>query len=160
MAGRRPAEWRFPSEKQQKAEATARRLRAQAPSPTDEECWWASVLADPRAATTRPSPSRRLGEIQSDQLRISCSRCPKASRSSAATRSIDMAPARHGARSVGGCSTTPAKFVPAGTKRTDAGLTSVGGDDGCRRKLQRPLPDGALQIAARGVMNDGAEPVV
>ena len=69
MAGRRPAEWRLPTEKQQKAEATARRLtEAQRlrDQVSEHDAWWASMLADPRAVTARPSPSRKLGEIQSD----------------------------------------------------------------------------------------------
>jgi hypothetical protein len=48
---------------------------AAAPTRTDEECWWDSVLADPRAETTRPSPARTLGEIRSDLLRVECLRC-------------------------------------------------------------------------------------
>jgi hypothetical protein len=54
MAGRRAAEWRFPSAKQQKAEETARRMRGDAPATTktDEDAWWDAVLADTRAETT------------------------------------------------------------------------------------------------------------
>lgn len=78
MAGRRAAEWRFPTPKQAKADETRRLMAGQAaPARTDEECWWASVLADPRAETARPSPSRRLGEIQAGELRVDCSRCFK-----------------------------------------------------------------------------------
>jgi hypothetical protein len=80
MAGRRPAEWRFPTEKQRRAEDTARRLleaQQQRDQVSEHDCWWASVLADPRAVTARPSPSLTLSEIQSDHLRISCSRCSK-----------------------------------------------------------------------------------
>jgi hypothetical protein len=76
VAGRRCAEWRFPTPKQQKAEDTARLMRqAAAPPPrTDEDAWWDAVLADPRAETTRPSPARTLGEIRSDLLRVECLR--------------------------------------------------------------------------------------
>jgi len=78
MAGRRAADWRFPTAKQQKAEETARRMRdaaALATMKTDEELWWDAVLADPRAETTKPSPARSLGEIRSDLLRVECLRC-------------------------------------------------------------------------------------
>ena len=76
MASRRPADWRFPNEKQARAEETARRMRdAASPGRSDEECWWDAVLADPHAATPRPSPSRTLGEIRSDLLRVECLRC-------------------------------------------------------------------------------------
>jgi hypothetical protein len=76
MAGRGAAEWRFPSAKQQRAEETARMMRqAAAPPKTDEDCWWAAVLADPRAETTMPSPARTLGEISSSGLRVECLRC-------------------------------------------------------------------------------------
>jgi hypothetical protein len=78
MAGRRAAEWRFPTPKQAKAEETARRMRAAAApatTKTDEECWWDAVLRDPRAETNRPSPARALGEIRSDLLRVECLRC-------------------------------------------------------------------------------------
>jgi hypothetical protein len=78
VAGRRCAEWRFPSAKQQKAEDTARLMRqaaAPATTRTDEDCWWDAVLRDPRAETTRPSPARTLGEIRSSELRVECLRC-------------------------------------------------------------------------------------
>ncbi|MBN9007565.1 MAG: hypothetical protein J0H40_19380 [Rhizobiales bacterium] len=76
MASRRCADWRFPTEKQARAEETARRLRANAPpTRTDEECWWDSVLSDPRAATPRPSPARSLKDIKSELLRVECLRC-------------------------------------------------------------------------------------
>jgi hypothetical protein len=77
MAGRRAAEWRFPTPKQQRAEEAARLMRSAAPATTrtDEECWWAAVLADPRAETTRPSPARTLGEVRSSELRVECLRC-------------------------------------------------------------------------------------
>lgn len=78
MGGRRPAEWRVPTERQQRAAETARRMREAATAQrSDHDAWWASVLADPRAVTARPSPSLKLCEIQSGQLRISCSRCSK-----------------------------------------------------------------------------------
>lgn len=76
MAGRRAAEWRFPTEKQRRIEEAARRLRSQAEPPrSDHDCWWDAVLADPRAETPRPSPARRLDDIGSDLLRVECLRC-------------------------------------------------------------------------------------
>lgn len=78
MAGRRCAEWRFPTLKQQKAEETARRLaenQRRRVSVDDEEGWWASVLADPRAATTRPRADRTLAEIRSSELKVECLKC-------------------------------------------------------------------------------------
>jgi hypothetical protein len=76
MAGRRPAEWRIPTEKQQRAEEMARRMRAAATPPrSDHDCWWDAVLADPRATTPRPSPARRLADIRGDLLRVECLRC-------------------------------------------------------------------------------------
>jgi hypothetical protein len=48
---------------------------AAAPARTDEDCWWNAVLSDPRAATPGPSPSRTLGEIRNDLLRVECLRC-------------------------------------------------------------------------------------
>jgi hypothetical protein len=77
MASRRCAEWRFPTEKQQRKEDMERKLRRdpdQAPK-TDEACWWDAVLSDSHAETPRPSPSRTLGEIRSDLLRVECLRC-------------------------------------------------------------------------------------
>lgn len=80
MAGRRCADWRFPTPKQQRIEETARRLaeaqRARV-SVDDSEAWWQSVLSDPRASTTRPAPARRLGEIETAKLRVECLRCFK-----------------------------------------------------------------------------------
>lgn len=76
MASKRPAEWRPPTEKQQRAEETARRMpEASTPQRSDHDCWWDSVLADPRATTPRPSPARRLRDIGSDVLRVECLRC-------------------------------------------------------------------------------------
>ena len=77
MAGRRAADWRFPTPKQQRAEATARLMRGTAPATTktDDDCWWDAVLADPRAETTRPSLAQTLGEIRSSELRVECLRC-------------------------------------------------------------------------------------
>ena len=78
MAGRRCAEWRFPTAKQQKVEETARRLadnQRRRVSVDDEEGWWASVLADPRAATTRPRADRTLAEIRSSELKLECLKC-------------------------------------------------------------------------------------
>jgi hypothetical protein len=78
MAGRRAADWRFPTPKQAKAEETARRLaelqRSRA-GVTEEDAWWASVLADPRATTTRPRADRTLAEIRTSQLRVECLKC-------------------------------------------------------------------------------------
>lgn len=79
MAGRRCAEWRFPTAKQAKAEETARRLaeaQRQRVRVDDEEAWWAAVLDDPRAAA-RPTPlqSKSLGEIRQQRLRVACFKC-------------------------------------------------------------------------------------
>lgn len=52
MAGRRPASWRFPTEKQARIEAMTRRLteeQRKRAAEADEEAWWAAVLSDPRA---------------------------------------------------------------------------------------------------------------
>lgn len=78
MAGRRCAEWRFPTAKQQKAVETARRLaeaQRRRVSVDDEEAWWASVLEDPRAETNRPDARRTLAEIRASELRIECLKC-------------------------------------------------------------------------------------
>ncbi|TWI70423.1 hypothetical protein IQ16_03596 [Bradyrhizobium huanghuaihaiense] len=78
MAGRRCAEWRFPTAKQQKAEETARRLaeaQRRRVSVDDDEAWWASVLADPRAETNRPDARRTLAEIGSSELKVECLKC-------------------------------------------------------------------------------------
>ncbi|QOZ78868.1 hypothetical protein XH83_27770 [Bradyrhizobium sp. CCBAU 53351] len=78
MAGRRCAEWRFPTAKQQKAEETARRLaeaQRRRVSVDDEDAWWDAVLRDPRAGTDRPAARLTLGEIQAKELTVSCLRC-------------------------------------------------------------------------------------
>jgi hypothetical protein len=46
---------------------------AAAPARNDEDCRWDAVLSDPRAVTS--TPSRTLGEIRSDLLRVECLRC-------------------------------------------------------------------------------------
>src|SRR4030088_1743818 len=78
MAGPRPADWRFPTQKQQKAEVTAK-LMAEAQrrraAGDDKDAWWQSVLSDPRAVTSTPAPARLLGEIQAAVLRVGCERC-------------------------------------------------------------------------------------
>ncbi len=78
MAGRRAADWRFPTAKQQRAEETARRLaelQRRRAGVTDEDAWWQAVLADPRATTTRPRADRTLAEIRSEDLRVECLKC-------------------------------------------------------------------------------------
>lgn len=78
MAGRRCAEWRFLTPKQQRAEETARRLaenQRRSVSVDDEDAWWDAVLRDPRAGTDRPSARLTLGEIQANELTVSCLRC-------------------------------------------------------------------------------------
>lgn len=78
MAGRRCAEWRFPTPKQQRAEETARRLaeaQRRHVSVDDEEAWWASVLTDPRAETRKPIGSRSLAEVRASVLRVECLKC-------------------------------------------------------------------------------------
>lgn len=122
MAGRRAAEWRFPSEKKQRAEemvrrlAEAQRLRDQI---SDHDAWWASVLADPRAATPRPSPARRLAEIRADVLRVECLRC---------FRIVEIARAE-AVRLFGGDATWK-----------DAGWRLL--DDGCQHRTGRHEEDG------------------
>lgn len=87
MAGRRCADWRFPTEKQAKAEETARRMQS-APlrtpriddPPPDSALpaeYWDAVLQDPRAAGRPwlPIQQRRLSEIPRDLLRIECLKC-------------------------------------------------------------------------------------
>ena len=80
MAGRRCAEWRFPTEKQQRKEEMARRLKrpGDAPARSDEDAWWDAVLSDPRAVTSTPAPARTLSEIQAAILRVGCERCGRA----------------------------------------------------------------------------------
>ena len=78
MAGRRCAEWRFPTPKQQRIEETARRLaenQRRRAGVDDEDAWWASVLSDPRAETSRPRADRTLAEIRSSELKVSCLKC-------------------------------------------------------------------------------------
>lgn len=78
MAGRRCAEWRFPTTKQQKVEETARRLdenQRRRVSVDDEDAWWASVLADPSATTAKPRADRTLAEIRSSELKVECLKC-------------------------------------------------------------------------------------
>lgn len=87
MAGRRVADWRWPTEKQDRAEQTARRMqRAAAPPPTPAvgpqddtpDAYWDSILADPRAEATRPPSSsnpRRLADARREAIRFECLRC-------------------------------------------------------------------------------------
>ena len=95
MANRRCAEWRFPTEKQAHAEATARRIDATAaakpaaapisgsgaagPRTEMPEEYWQSVLADPSAGarTCVPIQQRRLSEISLHLLRVTCRRCDR-----------------------------------------------------------------------------------
>lgn len=99
MANRRPADWRFPTDKQARAEETARRMPAadvrslghQAPAdprishptpgPADPmpDAYWESVLSDPRAGA-KPGvhiSQRRLSEIPRPLLRVSCRKCDR-----------------------------------------------------------------------------------
>lgn len=82
MAGRRCAEWRFPTPKQQRVEETARRLaenQRRGVSVDDEEAWWAAVLDDSRAAApVRPLASKALREIRQQTLRVACLKCFRA----------------------------------------------------------------------------------
>jgi hypothetical protein len=78
VAGRRCAEWRFPTAKQQKTEETARCLaeaQRRRAGVDDEEAWWQSVLADQRAETRKPIGSRTLAEIRASVLRVECLKC-------------------------------------------------------------------------------------
>jgi hypothetical protein len=96
MAGRRAADWRFPNEKQARAEETLRRMQHgpddtrsgsnEDPAPssyqsaapaTDDDAWWTSVLSDPRAKGRPPLPiqQRRLSEISRQMLRAECDKC-------------------------------------------------------------------------------------
>jgi hypothetical protein len=79
MAGRRCAEWRFPTAKQQKAEETTRRLaenQSKRAGVDDEDAWWPAVLNDPRAsAPAKPLASKALREIGQQTLRAECLRC-------------------------------------------------------------------------------------
>lgn len=78
MAGRRCADWRFPTPKQQRAEETARRLaenQRRRVSVDGDEAWWASVLSDPRAETMKPYARRTISEMQASVLRVECLKC-------------------------------------------------------------------------------------
>lgn len=79
MAGRRCAEWRFPTAKQARAEEVARRLaenQRRRAGVDDGDAWWESVLSDPRAtAPSRPLASRTLAEIRGSELKVSCLKC-------------------------------------------------------------------------------------
>lgn len=69
MAGRRCAEWRFPTPKQQRTDEIARRMaevQRQRAGVTDEDAWCASVLSDPGR---RPEAVRTLEEIRASELR-------------------------------------------------------------------------------------------
>jgi hypothetical protein len=89
MASRRPADWRFPTEKQRRAEETARLIRRDPEPPTNpsppvtddtDPGWWDAVLADQRAAgpPRLPIQARRLAEIPREILRVECLRCFRA----------------------------------------------------------------------------------
>ena len=95
MASRRCAEWRLPTEKQQRAEDTARNIAraAQARLPVEDkpnappalgpcdptpDTYWESILSDPRAEATglRPSSNpRRLVDARRASIRFECLRC-------------------------------------------------------------------------------------
>ena len=93
MANRRCAEWRFPTEKQAHAEATARRMDASAaakpaaarnfgsgaagPHTEMPEEYWQSVLTSAGARTGVPIQQRRLSEISLHLLRVTCRRCDR-----------------------------------------------------------------------------------
>lgn len=88
MASRRCAEWRFPTDKQAKAEETARQMWASAAPPPSPpvgpadrmpESYWHAVLTDPsaRARTGVPIQNRRLSEIPRHLLRVNCRRCDR-----------------------------------------------------------------------------------
>jgi hypothetical protein len=53
---------------------------AAAPARTDEDCWWVSVLSDPRVGgrPAVPIQASRLDEIPRDILRVECLRCFRA----------------------------------------------------------------------------------
>lgn len=125
MAGRRAAEWRFPTEKQQRAEETARRLadaQQQRDQVSEHDCWWASVLSDPRASTSRPSPARRLAEIRADLLRVECLRCLRC------FRIVEIA------------RTEAVRLFGGDTTWKDAGRRLL--DDGCQHRTGRHEEDG------------------
>jgi hypothetical protein len=87
MAGRRVADWRFPNEKQARAEETTRRMqdaaappRLPTPGPADEmpDGYWDAVLADPRAvagAPRTPLAQQALRDIREHLLRAECRKC-------------------------------------------------------------------------------------
>jgi len=94
MASRRCADWRFPTEKQARAEDTLRRMQqnapavsvqaapspAHGPSDTMPEEYWQVVLAEPVARTrpaTVPIQNFRLSEIRRPILRVGCRRCDR-----------------------------------------------------------------------------------
>lgn len=91
MAGRRVAEFRFPTEKQDRAEETARNMARAAKErhpdpvtlavgpadPMPDSCWDA-VLSDPRAvagARRKTSPATPLRDIGAHVLRVECLKC-------------------------------------------------------------------------------------
>ena len=83
MAGRRVADWRFPSEKQARADETSRLMQAAsaAPDPApDQELpdnYWDALLSDSRARgrPALPIEQRRLSEILPYVLRVECDKC-------------------------------------------------------------------------------------
>lgn len=89
MASRRCAEWRFPTEKQARAEETLQQMHqnsalppAPALGPADSmpEAYWDAVLSDPVTRSKPPGvpiQNRRLSEIPRHVLRVSCRRCDR-----------------------------------------------------------------------------------
>ena len=83
MNKRRVADWRFPNEKQARAEETLRRMQTgvatpdPAPDAALPEDYWDAVLSDPRAKGRPPLPieQRRLSEIPRHVLRVECDKC-------------------------------------------------------------------------------------
>lgn len=94
MAGRRVADWRFPTEKQTRAEDTARNMQRAAqqnqrfsdgvhttdaigPADPMPDAYWDAILSDPRARARPgiPIQNRRLSEIPRPVLRVECLRC-------------------------------------------------------------------------------------
>jgi hypothetical protein len=78
----RPASWRIPTPRQmEKLAAEAVRKPAVPAAAPDEALpaeYWDSLLRDPRAgATGAQLRQRRLSEIQSHVLRVSCRRCQR-----------------------------------------------------------------------------------
>jgi hypothetical protein len=127
MAGRRCAEWRFPTQKQQRKEEMERKLRGpdQVPSRGDDG-WWDAVRSDPRAAGRPgiPIQARRLSEIPREVLCVECLRCFAPSRSGFWTPLGSTVRMRSGRRSATGCWSTAASIAPVGMRRMGAGLTS------------------------------------